>query len=178
MLVTTFLVPIAAVAQTSVIVDRMNQTRADGLKPFVAFCSLPKDAKKSSGHAFAIKGAITVDGKLRVEAGNGFYSIDGGNWQYLVTPGHLENEALGSLPQTACRLVVLMNNTDVYDTAVADWKKKEHYSLTVQDCVSFVRDLAQRIGLNVPLRIEGLFPPAFIEALTTANPGKPGPIIP
>ena len=78
--------------------------------------------------------------------------------QYLVTSGKLESEALrGAFPRTHAVLLVFINTTDVYDTAVADWNRKELYSLTVQDCVSFVRVSRYRLDSMYVSELKGYF---------------------
>lgn len=107
----------------------------------------------------------------------GFYPAEGGKWLVLwKVPGVVAEEiAEGSKPNIKKNLVLILNQ-DEYEKSrkvLGDWQIQvpntgKQYNLLINNCVKFVDDVAESLGLKTPTS-NFTEPDDYIDAVISFN---------
>jgi hypothetical protein len=120
------------------------------------------DTKSITGHVF-----VEFSSRSRPLAVKGMNRAD--SWYSLLDWGSVRPENISevlSIAEFSLEVWVLQN---VYDMAL-DIKRKDWYFLGLNDCVAYAIEVANAIGLSVPLRSEAILPEIFLQKLIQLNP--------
>ncbi len=123
------------------------------------------------GHAFVSFGYEDMDQQMSVTDGSwGLYPKKDGDMKSVIgqVPGEIKDDFLNNAEVKLIKSVTKQQYEAALEVLKA-WKNKD-YELLKSDCVSFVIEVANTIGLNIPER-SGLdnFPWRYVEKLKDQN---------
>lgn len=151
-------------------IDRRNASSEN--RYFLVFCAR---GGSLTGHAFVVVGKEDAQAQRSTQDAFGLYPKSGVGVLGTV-PGEIVNEATkGSLAKVTDRLIVEVSvgHHERTEKIRRKWVDKGEYRLVLEDCVSFVEEIAKSIGLRTPSRLgpdgKGLMPQAFIRNLIKLN---------
>lgn len=143
---------------------------------YIVFLSRPATVTPPSpGHAFVVWGFEDPARRLSGQDAWGYYPTeDAGKSVFRQVPGAIVDEFLKQGTGSADVQLSIRVSDKQYAaaTSVLDiWKKKDHYKLREQDCVTFTGEIALSLALHVPDR--GIWasklPTTFVSDLASAN---------
>lgn len=129
--------------------------------------------KEQFGHAYVVWYREDPKSQRSVFQAAGFYPEASGKKGYdlllQLSSGKVYDD---SNTKRDIQLVVLLDSSQYEKTrsVIAKWSDPaKRYGLLLNDCVSFLEEVATRIGLNLPSRLENILPADYVKALITAN---------
>lgn len=133
-------------------------------------------SKASDGgfdHAFIVWYYSDPNGQRTVRRCAGFYPVsDSSTKSYDMILGVSGKVFDDSKVKISQEITVLVNK-EAFDRAIAienQYKNGQTYHLGFGDCTTFVQNVAASIpGLNIPSRVEHIYPSDFVSALYDAN---------
>ena len=142
---------------------RHDKSKAGGI---IVFCA--RDSKsKSPGHAFAIWGKEDAKKQMCTQAAYGFMPEKGLGVLGPVT-GRVAEETLSSQDKADC-LVFVKVDQSVFEEAEEirrRWAAKgSEYKAATRNCVSFIDEVAEKIGLRHPEGSSYTLPHAYVREL-------------
>ncbi|WP_417548372.1 hypothetical protein [Marinobacter segnicrescens] len=150
---------------------------ANGLTYEVGFCARAEDSEGDGpGHAFVVLQQFDRDGQRIEFLTAGF----GPPTSAPVHPDGVISEEKYSHESQECLIAVTneakyeaikrgIRNEMEYSFAGETFQLTRPYTVVLDDCVTFFQSVAKDFGLNVPGRIHGLMPLAYVNELKKAN---------
>ena len=166
-------VAVGATARAATVDQRTHSS--DQGRFYVAFTAYGDE--EQVGHAFVI--LYAEDERRRISTDRAFGLWPAGEpkrWRLIHTDGQIVEETMRTRGRATVRLEVQVDEA-VYRRVmrfVAEQRSRCEtdgcdYGLLWRDCVTFMRDVAQRVKLRVPPRLSGLRPVPAIAALIDDN---------
>lgn len=123
------------------------------------------------GHAFIVFNKGDDTAKMTVQQTLGFYpQTDKNNYEAIF--GYSKGQILDdSMEKPDYKLIVLVNS-EAYNAATVvlnKWSKAGNYLLGFSDCTSFVGEIGNAIGLNMPSRIFAPYPIEYVKGIKERN---------
>jgi hypothetical protein len=151
-------------------IDRRTCPNRTGDRFFLIFCARSGSV---TGHCFVIWARINQDPRNWTEWAFGFYPTYDYRRYGLVfpAPGTLRQEDLVEKgPLVTHQLIVEVDESAFYHTqqAIHDWSD-ERYRLFTNNCIHFLKDVAQRSGLIIPPPSWCATPRCYLQQLMKAN---------
>ena len=137
---------------------------------YIVFCARKPDIKNNkslTGHAFVIFGIEDHQKKMSISSAFGFYPKNGKGIVEAV-PGKIAKELFSS--KISSKLIVKVNSHHWQEAKKIKkkWQNKK-YHLTKSDCVSYVIETANAIGIKVAKRKKLDLPYEYIDKLIAKN---------
>lgn len=149
------------------------RTGSQDIKYAVGLAAESPKSEAYTGHAFVIWYKEDATAKQSVQQAIGFYPTDGSKKGYdLVlqfSGGKIYDDSNTKRDQ---QLVVLMDKSkyELTRTLIDKWSDPgKRYGILLNDCVSFVEEVAVKAGLKLPSRVLNAHPAQYLKALIEAN---------
>lgn len=166
----------AADPPVSKIVDLRSKNGANNY--FIVFCAR---SNSLSGHGFVVTGVEDNTKQLSSVGAFGLYPVKDGDLfksAFATVPGNIVDEyardlenATGNMQAEMSRFILKVDEEEynLVEISRKTWASRNDYKLLENDCVTFVMEVASRLGLTIPDRSEGIVPWKYLAKLADAN---------